>query len=763
MDSINTERSYTEYEVTEPTTDFAIGFDNYSGEDKDAIHVTLDGVNLDNLNYTVVRKNAQIIEVTPAIESGIVRLQRETYIDQAFHTFTAGALFSPKSMDENFEQIRHSQQEVNDGFTFLAENTLGVVSAAEEATARANAAADTVDDLVVGIVSDDNVITEESVSLREQWAANFDKSSLFGQTGVRFIAGSSGVDHCGWGSYVEFSSGKLCFIYRRAANHAIQNTATIMCKDSYDGGQTWSNDRVILSSTTNDLRPDPLKLMANNRAGTFINRGTTTAGGYFKPLFLKTDDEGVTWTTQEVNAVAPYTFQSTGGLIDYPASVGGHDTLGFIAYGFLSAGGLDAFTTVDNGDTWVQVNEVAVHSGEVTGISEWSGCRLGDTDRWIFVSRSKTSEGWNSKLIIWTTDNPLNWGAWNDSGLGLGGNPPHIVYDDVTDDVVIFAPSRGGRPVTGFPENTLLEARVDATTAYDANGVVGSLTKYNVVAAFPEWFTSYLAPVKVRGKWTTALTAGEYKGASAAQLMLGDFTASTGAVSKLASLMVSNKAEEAVEEVHLIQRTALDFPLTITLAPDTSKYLRLRGNRLEVRGFDKFEVNTGVPVQFDSTVVVGTTSDTIVTTNKPRVAVSIDDSTSSGYLSSTGSGTTRNHSVFLNSNGVVGSITTAGTATSFNTTSDYRVKTVKGVYKDALSKVNGINIYDAIFKSNSAAKPQPMVLAHELQAVCPYAVTGTKDAVDAEGNAILQQVDYSKVVPVLIAAIQELSAQLANI
>lgn len=142
MDSINTERSYTEYEVTEPTTDFAIGFDNYSGEDKDAIHVTLNGVNLDNLDYTVVRKNAQVIEVTPAIESGVVRLQRETYIDQAFHTFTAGALFSPKSMDENFAQVRRSQQEVHDGFTFLAENTDGVVAAADAATARANAAAE---------------------------------------------------------------------------------------------------------------------------------------------------------------------------------------------------------------------------------------------------------------------------------------------------------------------------------------------------------------------------------------------------------------------------------------------------------------------------------------------------------------------------------------------------------------------------------------------------------------------------------------------
>lgn len=164
MDSINTERSYTEYEVTTPTTDFAIGFDNYSGADKDAIHATLDGVNLDDLDYTVVRKNAQVIEVTPAIESGVVRLQRETYIDQAFHTFTAGALFSPKSMDGNFAQVRRSQQEVHDGFTFLAENTSGVVAAAEAATARANAAAEVAENLDISQLQLDLEATTQGVS-----------------------------------------------------------------------------------------------------------------------------------------------------------------------------------------------------------------------------------------------------------------------------------------------------------------------------------------------------------------------------------------------------------------------------------------------------------------------------------------------------------------------------------------------------------------------------------------------------------------------
>jgi hypothetical protein len=41
-----------------------------------------------------------------------------------------------------------------------------------------------------------------------------------------------------------------------------------------------------------------------------------------------------------------------------------------------------------------------------------------------------------------------------------------------------------------------------------------------------------------------------------------------------------------------------------------------------------------------------------------------------------------------------------------------------------------------------------------------YAVYGEKDGVDEKGNDIMQGVDYSKIVPTLIAAIQELNERL---
>jgi hypothetical protein len=50
-------------------------------------------------------------------------------------------------------------------------------------------------------------------------------------------------------------------------------------------------------------------------------------------------------------------------------------------------------------------------------------------------------------------------------------------------------------------------------------------------------------------------------------------------------------------------------------------------------------------------------------------------------------------------------------------------------------------------------------IAHELQAVAPEAVTGEKDAVDAEGKPEYQGVDAAKLVPYLVAAVQELKAR----
>jgi len=107
--------------------------------------------------------------------------------------------------------------------------------------------------------------------------------------------------------------------------------------------------------------------------------------------------------------------------------------------------------------------------------------------------------------------------------------------------------------------------------------------------------------------------------------------------------------------------------------------------------------------------------------------------------------------IYYNANGEVGSIHTSGSATAFNTSSDYRLK---DDYKDfnGLDLVNNINVYDFEWKSDKTRSYG--VKAHELQEVIPQAVNGEKDGKE------MQQVDYSKLVPILLKSIQELKQEI---
>jgi hypothetical protein len=154
---------------------------------------------------------------------------------------------------------------------------------------------------------------------------------------------------------------------------------------------------------------------------------------------------------------------------------------------------------------------------------------------------------------------------------------------------------------------------------------------------------------------------------------------------------------------------------------------------------------------------------------------------------STDTGAT-NHLVFKNPNGVVGTIQVTGSATAYVTSSDYRLKENVAPMTGALAKVLELNPVTYTWKVDGSSGEG--FIAHELQAVCPDAVSGEKDAVetkqvevspaipatyDEEGNELTpaveavyeerevpkyQGVDTSFLVATLTAAIQELKAEL---
>jgi hypothetical protein len=107
----------------------------------------------------------------------------------------------------------------------------------------------------------------------------------------------------------------------------------------------------------------------------------------------------------------------------------------------------------------------------------------------------------------------------------------------------------------------------------------------------------------------------------------------------------------------------------------------------------------------------------------------------------------------------VGSISTTSSATSYNTSSDYRLKENVVEMTGALDRVSQLKPSRFNFIED-ADKTVDGFLAHEVQDIVPEAITGEKDAVDEEGNAIYQGIDQAKLVPLLVGAIQELKAEI---
>jgi len=215
------------------------------------------------------------------------------------------------------------------------------------------------------------------------------------------------------------------------------------------------------------------------------------------------------------------------------------------------------------------------------------------------------------------------------------------------------------------------------------------------------------------------------------------------------------------------------------------------GNKLDVRGGVNFWGASSGIVQFDGTSIkqvdntvltVGTFYNqafTLITNNTERaridtsgrfaINVAGNSYSQDAGLTVNGTGFTRaiytningtssaTHCSFANGNGVVGSITTSGTTTTYATSSDYRLKNTVAPMTGALAKVALLK--PVTYKWNADGSNGEGFIAHELAEVCPDAVVGEKDAVDAEGNPKYQGIDTSFLVATLTAAIQELKAE----
>jgi Glu-tRNA(Gln) amidotransferase subunit E-like FAD-binding protein len=137
-----------------------------------------------------------------------------------------------------------------------------------------------------------------------------------------------------------------------------------------------------------------------------------------------------------------------------------------------------------------------------------------------------------------------------------------------------------------------------------------------------------------------------------------------------------------------------------------------------------------------------------------------EEASSNRRILNIGSSTTSSIDIinFRNPNGIVGGINTDGFTTSFSSSSDYRLKENVVKLTNALDKVSELK--PSRFNFINEQKTVNGFLAHEVENIVPEAISGTKDQVDDKGNPIYQRIDQSKLVPLLVGAIQELKEEI---
>jgi len=219
------------------------------------------------------------------------------------------------------------------------------------------------------------------------------------------------------------------------------------------------------------------------------------------------------------------------------------------------------------------------------------------------------------------------------------------------------------------------------------------------------------------------------------------------------------------------------------------------GNKSEIV-FETMTATSGVYAErarIDSSghLLVGTTDSFVVTTSDQiGVAIREEGNLTASRSSNEAINANRINSdgdaIILRKNGsVVGSISVTSSSTSYNTSSDYRLKENVTDLLDGIARLKNLPVH----QFNFIAEPDKTVdgfLAHEVQPYVPEAISGEKDEVEAIGNItdsdgeiieegvteptelkegqtwtqtgeqpVYQGIDQAKLVPLLTAALQE--------
>jgi hypothetical protein len=230
-----------------------------------------------------------------------------------------------------------------------------------------------------------------------------------------------------------------------------------------------------------------------------------------------------------------------------------------------------------------------------------------------------------------------------------------------------------------------------------------------------------------------------------------------------AEVLVLNNSDTTNAGFGSIRMNASDFGITSTFN-GAGTYLPMTfytgGSeriRIDTSGFVLMGTNTTLPVNLASGIFQ------VLQTGATGHAACFNTNATSGFAAAAFSRDGNNGAVCefgYDASTTVGSISVTSVATTYNVTSDYRLKNVVGAVSDSGSRIDALEPVEYTWKSNGLRTRG--FLAHKFQEVYAQSVTGTKDEIDADGNPVYQEMQAStaEVIADLIAEIQSLRKRL---
>ena len=214
----------------------------------------------------------------------------------------------------------------------------------------------------------------------------------------------------------------------------------------------------------------------------------------------------------------------------------------------------------------------------------------------------------------------------------------------------------------------------------------------------------------------------------------------------------------------------------VELYNDGAKKFETVGGGIEVTG------NLGIDTSSTTTYgKTGAGSQSFYYSANGAWQVATDRSTgwSPWYINKTNTGTGSDNRLiqFLWSGSSVGHISYDGTNVTYNTGSDYRLKENIVDLTNGISRIKQLKPRRFNWITDETNTAQDGFIAHEVQSVVPTAISGTKDQVVTQaefdagtqpencavGDPIYQQIDQSKIIPLLTAALQEAIAKIETL